>query len=69
MYSKIEVRIVKGSHVNYQNSKSFPPLIFSLVNKQINDKERVTAAFECDHVMELLNVLCDSTITPRTTEK
>ena len=61
---KIEVLIVDGSHVNKSTSKLiFNQLLnvnlYLIVEKQLNDKERVAAALECREVIDLLKEMID----------
>ena len=46
---KVSIILKEGSHLTKPESK------FYLVDKQINDKERVAAAFENNLVLEMLN--------------
>ncbi|KAG9410650.1 Mitotic spindle-associated MMXD complex subunit MIP18 [Aphanomyces cochlioides] len=58
---KVDIRITPGTHITEDASTS-PPCVLSItscqhspVNKQLNDKERVAAALENAHLLNVVN--------------
>ena len=53
---KVDIKVLEGSHASENQ-----------VNKQLNDKERVAAALENSHLLEVVNK-CLATTIPRREE-
>ena len=49
---KIDIQVTKGTHAS-EDSGTLK--VLTVVNKQLNDKERVAAALENSHLLEIVN--------------
>lgn len=52
---KIDIRVTEGTHQSEHAGNFFFQAFILQVNKQLNDKERVAAALENTHLLEIVN--------------